>query len=287
MISIFAKPAFLNTASNTPFISKEVSYKGHGHLQRVSSMIRGDQIADYLGAKLNPITGFDDDVCIYVKPHIKKGTTVFDFEGKRSYIDIIDGWGLLPVLEKYLEVGVIACSKQDAKILSKFLDNRITFIPQHHCNYERAIRMRREIKTVGIIGTEDAFVHLPEGLEQELEKKGIKLLKYSKFFSREDIIEFYKSIDVQIVWRPYRMRLSNPLKLVNAASFGIPTIAYPETVFEELGQCYLKAETLEEFLYQLDTLRNSQIVYRTFSDECLRKAEEYHIDNVAKEYKKL
>src|SRR5436309_1721406 len=115
-ISIFAKPAFLNTASSVPFVSKEASYKGNGHLQRVSSMIRGEQIASYIGAKLNPTSKYENDICIYVKPHVPKGTTDFKFEGKRAYVDIIDGWGLLPVLEKYPKVGVIACSKQDEKL---------------------------------------------------------------------------------------------------------------------------------------------------------------------------
>lgn len=287
MISIFAKPAFLNTASNVPFVSKEVSYKGNGHLQRVSSMIRADQLAAFLGCKLNPQSNYKNDVCIYVKPHVPKGTTDFNFEGKRNYVDIVDGWGLLPVLEAHPEVGVIACSQQDYNILSATLKNKVVFIPQHHCNFERVKRTRKEVITVGIIGTEDAFKFLPEGLEAGLEEKGIKLLKFSKFFSREDIVNFYQSIDIQLVWRPYRMRLSNPLKIVNASSFGIPTVAYNESVFGEVTGCYLAIKDEKVLIDKIVMLKEEPSIYQAYVDKCLDTAENYHIENVAKEYKKL
>lgn len=285
MINIFAKPAFLNTASNVPFISKEVSYKGNGHLQRVSSMIRSDQIVEYLKdeAKLNPTSWNKDDISIYVKPHIRPGND-FEFVTKNSWIDIIDGWGLIPLLERHPEVGVIACSTQDGEKLAKVLKNRIMVIPQHHCNYDRLKRNSKKIETVGIIGTESAFAFIPEGLEEELTKRNIKLLKYSKFFSRQDIINFYMQIDVQLVWRPYRMKLSNPLKIVNAASFGIPTIAYDEEVFKEVENCYVGVKTVNEILFGLDTQKD---VLQYMSEICFKKAEDYHISEIAKLYKLL
>lgn len=286
MISIFAKRAFLNTASNTEFVSKEVSYKGHGHLQRVSSMIRADQIAEYLGAKLNPASGYENDVCIYVKPHVPTGAD-FKFEGIRSYMDIVDGWGLVPLLQAHPEVGVIACSKQDEEKLKAVLSNEITFIPQHHCNYHNERRTRKGIKTMGIIGVDAAFAFLPPHLEDELRKRGIHLLKYSKFFSRQDIVDFYKQIDLQLVWRPYRMRLSNPLKLVNAASFGIPTIAYYESVFKEVNDCYFGVTTVEQLLDQLDVLVDDDILYDNYAGRAIRMAEPYHISKVAELYKQL
>lgn len=286
MISIFAKRAFLNINAG-----QEFEYKGQapkrGHLLRVSSMIRADQIADQIGAKLNPTDGYQDDVCIYVKPHIPKGVMEFKFEGKKSYVDVIDGWGLLPLLTKYPEVTAIACSQQDYEILSKNIPNQVVLIPQHHCNFDREKRTRVGVKTVGVIGTEGAFPLLPKQLEEELEKRGIKLLTYSKFFTRQDIIDFYKQIDIQIVWRPYRMRLSNPLKIVNASSFGIPTIAFEESVFKEVEGCYIPVRDLEGFLNWLDKLRTDHILYSIYSDTCLQKAESYHIENVGKLYKEL
>lgn len=285
MINIFSKPAFLNTASNTPFISKEESYKGNGHLQRVSSMIRGDQIAEYLGARLNPAVWVAGEVCIFVKPHVKADEPFFFAEN--SYVDIIDGWGLIPLLEKHPEVGVIACSKKDYEILKTVLPNKVVLIPQHHCNFERVKKEPQKIKTVGIIGTEDAFEFIPEELEAGLKKREIQLLKYSKFFSREDIVEFYKKIDVQIVWRPYRMRLSNPLKLVNAASFGIPTIAYDEVALEELGDAYMPVKSVDSFFTALDVLDSDMHLYERYRKKLIMLSELYHIDNIARLYKQL
>lgn len=285
MINIFAKPAFLNTSPNGHFISKEKSYKGYGHLQRVSSMIRGDQIADYIGARFNPKEITPESTCIYVKPYVKSGDD-FSFATSNSYIDIVDGWGLIPLLEKHPEVGAIACSAQDYDKLS-FLPNKKVFIPQHHCNYDREKRTKKGIKTVGIIGTKNAFDWIPPRVEIGLEERGIELIKYSKFFSRQDVIDFYKQIDVQMVWRPYRMRLSNPLKIVNAASFGIPTIAYEESVFHEVTGCYLPVQDPQQWLDALDRLIKSEELYESLSHKCLVTSDTYHIENIAKLYKEL
>lgn len=286
MISIFAKRAFLNTNPYSPFESKEKSYKGRGHLQRVSSMIRGDQIAEAIGAKFNPESGYEDDICIYVKPYIAKGYD-FNFEGKKSYLDIIDGHKLGELAIKHPEVGVIVCSQADYDIMKKSIPNELVLIPQHHCNFERNRRQSLEIKKIGIIGEVPAFDFLPNGLEQELNDRGIELVKYSKFFSRQDIIDFYMSIDLQIVWRPYKKILSNPLKLVNASSFGVPTIALDENAFKEMGDCYIPVTDFPQFLVKLDELRSDHNKYQEYAEKCIAKSEEYHIENISKLYNQL
>jgi len=283
MISIFAKRAFYNINPSEEYDKRTKPLNGRGHLMRVSSIIRADQIAKRLKIQLNPTCCYKHDVCIYVKPMVRRGEGL-KFEGKRSYLDIIDGWGLIPLLEKHPDVGVIVCSRQDEVTLTRFLPNKIVFIPQHHCNFDREKRTRKGIKTVGVIGTAGAFAFLPKDLKMKLAERGIDLLAYSRFLSQKDIIDFYKQIDVQIVWRPYRMRLSNPLKLVNAASFGIPTIALAEDVFKELEGCYIGVKDLDGFLRELDRLIEKPEIYSEISENCLKKAEEYHIDNVAKLY---
>ena len=284
MISIFAKEAFLNINPNEPFRLR--TKVPRGHLLRVSSMIKGDQIAEYIGAKLNPTEGYENDICIYVKPMVRKGDD-FKFEGKKAYLDIIDGANLAQVAHKHPEVGVITCSQADYELMSKELpNNKIVLIPQHHVNFERIKRTRTEVKTVGVIGTRGAFPFLPKGLKEALTERGIELLEFSKFFSRQDIIDFYMSIDLQIVWRPYKKILSNPLKIVNAASFGIPTIALDEPAFHEVEKCYIPVNNLEGFLHQLDRLKEDWLYY-TYGQECLEKAEEYHIENIAKLYQQL
>lgn len=285
-ISIFAKRAFLNTSPNVPFESKKKSYHGRGHMQRVSSIIRADQIAEKIGAKLNPRSGHENDVCIYVKPYVKADWD-FKFEGKKAYLDIIDGHNLGQLALKHPEVGVIVCSQADYEVMSKELTNKIVLIPQHHCNFERVKRTRTEVRRVGVIGEAKAFPFLPEGLEKELAKRSMELVTFSKFFSRQDIIDFYLSIDLQIVWRPYKKILSNPLKIVNAASFGIPTIALDEPAFGEVVGCYAPINTFNEFLRNLDWIKDNSIIYSTYSENCLKKSEEYHIDRIIELYQKL
>jgi len=284
-ISIFAKEAFLNINPSEPLRLRTKPIKG-GHLMRVSSIIRGNQIAEAIGAKFNPESGYEDDVCIYVKPMVRKGED-FNFKGARVYLDIIDGHNLGQLVEKHPEVKVIVCSQADYDVMSGVINNDIVLIPQHHCNFDRLKRTRKSISKMGIIGELPAFDFLPKNLEKELEKRGIELVKFSRFFSRQDIIDFYLGIDLQIVWRPYRKILSNPLKIVNASSFGVPTIALDEKAFNEMGDCYIPVTTFGEFLTKLDELTTVDGLYDNYSKKCIEKSEEYHISNIAKLYKAL
>lgn len=289
-ISIFAKRAFLNINPHEPFAErKRPLRKGQGHLLRVSSIIRGEQVAEQIGAKFNPESGYENDVCIYVKPYFKKRQDAkadIKFEGK-PYLDMIDGHNLAQLAERHPEVTVIVCSQADYDIMTKVIPNKIVVIPQHHCNFERVKRTRKKVTTVGCIGTRLAFPYLPKNLKKELAKRKMELIEFSRFFTRQDIIDFYLKIDVQIVWRPYKKILSNPLKLVNAASFGIPTIALDENAFKEISGCYMPVKTLDEFLIYLDALKIVPGLYDICSTRCLEKAEEYHIENIGKLYKAL
>lgn len=285
-LTIFAKKAYLNTKPQEPFVHTGTSPK-KGYLKRVSSIIRADQIADATGAKLNPETGYKKDVVIYVKPEINPDGNI-NFEGKSAYLDIIDEMGYLNILKKNPQVGAIVLSERDYINLStQGLPNKIHLIPQHHCNFERAVRTREKITTMGVIGTKRAFPYLPPSLKQRLCERGIKLIEFSEFFERQDIINFYKSIDIQIVWRPYKKKLANPLKIVNAASFGIPTIALDESHFKDLGNCYIGVRNQDQIFSELDLLIKYPSRYESFSKLCIQKAEEFHIDKIAALYKSL
>ena len=81
--------------------------------------------------------------------------------------------------------------------------------------------------------------------------------------------------------------MSNPLKLVNASSFGIPTIALDEPAFKEMDGCYIPVHSINEFMNQLDNLRSSPFLYQEYSNKAVKKAEEYHIENIANLYTNL
>ena len=285
MISIFAKRAFFNINPSEDYDKRVKPIRG-GHLMRVSSIIRADQIAQQIGAKLNPTEGYENDVCVYVKPMVRKGDD-YEMKGKKIYIDIVDGHNLGHLAFQHPEAKIIVCSEADQKTMSSVISNEIVLIPQHHCNFERIRRVRKETKTVGVIGTRGAFPYLPQELKQELAKRGIELKEFSKFYSRQDIIDFYMSIDLQIVWRPYKKLLSNPLKIVNAASFGIPTIALDETAFKEVEGCYLPVHDFNELIDTLEAFISDDELYQGLHQNCLDKSEKYHIENIGKLYKEL
>ena len=285
-ISFFAREAFLNTNPGEPLRIRTKPIRA-GHIMRVSSLIRGSQIAEYMGAKFNPESGYENDTCIYVKPNVAKGDD-FIFEGKRAYLDIIDGANLAEVAKKHPEVGVIVCSEADEKIMTKELpNNKVILIPQHHCNFDRIRRNWREVKKVGVIGTRGAFPYLPKELRGEFEKRGMELIEFSSFFTREDIIDFYLNIDIQVVWRPYKKILSNPLKIVNASSFGIPTIALDEKAFWELKSTYIPVGTVESLLDAIDKLTNDSQFYEDYALTSIERSEDYHIGKIAKLYQQL
>lgn len=289
-ISIFAKPAFLNTDPSRSFV-----YKGkapsHGHLQRISSITRGEQIANYIGAKLNPADGYQNDVCVYVKPPYKMGHD-FLFEGKKAYLDICDAPEFNDVLKKHPEVTVISTSLRTLEILKRTLPNKIVNIPEHHCNFERVRRQRKKVRTVGCIGQPRAFRFLPRGLKEALAQRNMELIEFSTIFTRQDVVNYYLNIDIQIIWRPYidaegDKRLINPLKIINASSFGIPTIMYEEKAAQEMEGCYIAVHSLDEFLVELDKLRSNPEIYDQYAKRCIEKSEEYHIEKIAQLYKNL
>src|SRR3990167_750816 len=185
MISIFAQP---------PYVLR--------HLQRVSTIIRGEQIAAYMhDARLNPTSGYENDVCIYVKPNVKD-TQDFKFEG-HPYLDILDGFNLRYLLNKHPEVPVIVFSELDVETMSRYVKNKIVLIPHHHVNFERAGRVRDGIKKVGIIGSTTAFTHIPDEIRKGIVDRGLSLNEYSTFYPRMSVVSFYKQMDVMLVWRPY------------------------------------------------------------------------------------
>jgi|SRR3989344_4653377 len=288
-ISIFAKPAFLNVNPSRPF-----KYEGkppkRGHLMRISSITRGEQIADYIGAKLNPTDGYQNDICIYVKPPSNPGQD-FLFEGRKSFLDICDAPGCINLLKNHPEVIVISCSDWMSEILAKTVPNKVVMIPEHQCNFERLRRNRKEITTVGCIGTAGSFKYMPKDIREELSKRGIEFIEFSQIFTRQDVVNFYLNIDIQIIWRPQlnssSNQLRNPLKIVNAASFGIPTIMYAEKSAEEVNGCFIPVHNLDEFLTELDKLRSDPNLYDQYAKRCIEKSEEYHIEKIAKLYKNL
>ena len=211
MISFFARqPYLLGDEQNGLF------------LQRVSTRIRGEEIAQYLGGKLNPTEGIKKDVCIYVKPmhldHIKDG----------SYVDLLDDLHAFECVKNRPGIKVIAMSIPHFEFLKQELKNEVILIPHHHVNFERAKRNRKKIATAGYVGVNTAKDRsINHRVKRALRKIGLYFMPLFLFQTRQDIIDYYKKIDIQVIgYFDYRdIPYYHPTKIINAASFGIPTVA--------------------------------------------------------------
>src|SRR5512139_3024520 len=96
-----------------------------------SGEIRATQMAEWLGARVNPRKGYEDDICIYVKMQPPENYP------RKSYLDIVDGEERVSWLLKHPDIGVIASSLSGHDYLCRKLQRAgIVYIPQHHCNYE-------------------------------------------------------------------------------------------------------------------------------------------------------
>lgn len=266
-----------------------------------AGLIRGAQIAGYLGAKLNPRTSFYNDICIYVKifPHLPYP--------RNCYLDVVDAHEKVEWLKDKPDVNIIAVSRIAKEWISEVTGRKdIVLIPEHHCNFDRKLRPDREVLTVGIIGQKSAYdlsyLELKQGacdlglnLKWELpylDKDGNLLFK--KFLhvypTRERVVNFYSDVDIQVTYRKNtpNPKLRNPLKLENAGSFGIPTVAYPEEDYvDEWDGFFIPATDSDEILHSLWELKNNYDYYKEWSKKVIGKAEEYHIEHIAELYKNL
>ncbi|MBF8249501.1 MAG: hypothetical protein HW400_102 [Candidatus Levybacteria bacterium] len=268
---------------NISFFARPASWDDIRHrLNCGVSVIRGKQIAKYLGAKLNPKSGYDNDICIYVKPGIN---TQF---AKHSYIDVMDVDKETVMEFNKLDIPMILSSLFAYEIFSKaYRNSRFIFIPQHHCNYGRIKRNRKKITTVGILGYHASFQYPIEDVRKRLKKIGMELLFENKILDRLDAVNFYKKIDIQIVWIRHAWMTKNAMKLYNAASFGIPTIGYRRSEYKEFEGYYIPVETIEELIEEVKKLKDSNQYYAQYADKIVNKAEDYHISKIAELYKRL
>lgn len=273
MISIFAKHPYLLTDEN-----------GSDFLQRVSSRVRGEEIAKFLGARLNPKKRYKNDVCIYVKPHsldhIKDG----------DYVDILDNQYILPYLKTRPGIKVIAMSQSHYEFLKKKLKNDLILIPHHHVNFERIARKRKKITTCGYIGPSLGYHHrINNRIKDKLEKIGLKYIPLYHYQTRQDILNYYQKIDIQIIgYFNYHIDSTyrHPTKIINAASFGIPTIATKILGYKEIEDYYIPVKTMDDLIAEAEKMKE-ETYYNTWSDKVRRNAEEFHISKITQLYKNL
>lgn len=276
-ISIFARKYFTGENAGT---------STGPYLHRGTSLIRGEQVAEYLGGKYNPQSGFEDDICIYLKPktldHIKDG----------SYVDFSDGESyLLKLLQNRPNIKVIASSQTSFEFLKESLKNEIFLIPEHHCNFEKLTRTRKEVTTGGIITNPSPISYKAyDEVARKLKELGFDFITCFNWKTRQDVVDFYQKIDFQVIsmfgvhsdYDPFR----HPTKIINAASYGIPTVANWKAGYKEFEENYIPVHNISDLVKGVEKLKN-QDYYEGWSGKIIKAAEPYHIENIAKLYKQL
>ena len=169
------------------------------------------------------------------------------------------------------------------------LTNKIVLIPSHHINIERFRRERTEITTVGYIGSPSPIAFKEyELIGERLKTIGLDFITCFNFKTREDAINLYRSIDIFLIGDLPKSdtHQKNPTKIINAASFGIPTIAHPVIGYKEIEGSYIHASSLDEMIAEAQKLKDKK-VYDEWSKKAYTMAEKYHISKIAELYKKL
>ena len=234
--------------------------------------VRGTEMAEYLGESVN---GDRKGVVIHVKPpdldNVKDG----------EWVDMSDGGFLYESLKARPNINVIMLTQHVKETV--ILPNKTVMIPQQHLNWDREKREDREIKVCGYIGppSEHARRYYKSLFSQI---KGWEVVLCFDANSKEDAINFYKKIDLLVVGSMHRFEpFKSPTKLINAASFGIPSIAYQVLGYKEFEGFYVPMNNLGE---QADKFKDPTY-YKEWSDKVMAKAEEYHISKIAELYKCL
>lgn len=278
-ISIFARKYF---------IAEDEGTTTGPYLHRATSYIRGEQIADYLGGKYNPESGFEDDICIYLKPKPRTFNQIKD----GSYVDFSDTEAYLKeFLQNRPKIKVIASSQTSFDYLKKRLKNQLFLIPEHHCNFERAKRTRKKVTTGGIITNPSAITYRAyEEVKKRLSEIGLDFISCYDWKTRQEVVDFYAQIDFQVIalfgvydpLDPFR----HPTKIINAASYGIPTVANWQFGYKEFEENYIAVKSLGELIQEAEKLTEPEY-FDSLVSNLIKAAEPYHISQIAKLYKNL
>ncbi len=259
-----------------------------------SGEIRGRQVGKVIGpdvAVVDPTYVGKDDILIGIKalpPDDVIGRV------KAVYVDVVDCHGTIKALKKDKRLNAIAISDTAYEYLcSELSEDRVVKIPEHHCNFERKLTPKTfPIKTIGYIGEMSGLHLVTKFLSTMLEGTDIETLVCYQYSNRQQVVDFYNRVDVQITYRIDEMDygvyscLKNPLKLANAGSFGIPTVGWPEANYlAEWQGCFWEALSITDLVSVLRHMTEER--YMDMSYKALGRAEYYHIERILPLYLEL
>jgi hypothetical protein len=262
-----------------------------------SEFTRGYQIAEALGCKLNSSVKDYDETVIAVKtlfnPAVQKDLRNFT----NLYMDFIDDINLIPLARNYSTTKIIVLTEAMRDFIAQHVKNELVLIPEHSCNFERFVRdPDKDVKTVGYVGSPQCFNLDFAEVKEALASAGLDfkyLLCEDEKVTRLDVVNFYKTIDIQITFRlpdeevrPQIYR--NPLKLFNAGSFGIPSVSFPEMAYMMCaGTVFLEATNLYSLVDKCYQLKEDKGLYAFYADRVYEWSRQFDIANIAKLYAAL
>ncbi len=245
-----------------------------------------------------------DDIVIMVKCLNNK---LVERAGK-AYVDIVDGRKKLhPRIAANSNIGVIVQIKENIPEAKShwFADNEVIALPHAHANNERRERPRGpEVKHIGYTGTTQGFPPdlwevfkakiEPEGFVTHWGRNPINMKEYVGQ-QRQMCCDFYCNMDIVVSYRHkmwtngYGPYMKGPTKLNNAGSFRIPTVAFPECAYihnvNGPASCVL-VTSINEMVHACIRLRDDQQYYSRIADKAWSDAQEVHIDEIVKTYRR-
>lgn len=256
-----------------------------------ASLCRGYQIAEKLDSHCNPpIDAITADNTVIV---VKRPFPELIGKVKKIYCDLVDG---SPVtngfVRNYPDVIIIVATPLAAECYKKrFPKHTIIWIPHHHCNFERQVRNRSEVKKIGYNGQQKGFPpELWSDFVEKVKPYGFECYRENEVRDRAKLCDYFMNIDISVSFRNKHLQAKPPTKLNNAGSFKIPTVAYPEPCFvtNHGGEShFVPASTIDEMVKACVRLRNEKQFYDTIAEKAWQDAQAYHIDEVMKYYRKL
>ena len=256
-------------------------------IHRLTHEVRGRQVAEFLGAKFNPKEGYENDVIIHIKPRnllkVKDG----------EWVDMGDGQHLIEEFKLRPKVKVIIISDYAYECYKDILPNEMVVIPHHHVNWERATREKNNPIVGGYIGRPSPIaININNRLKEILKKVGVDFISCYNWTCRQDAVDFYKSIDFIIIGATDDLDITcpvqTPTKMINAAAFGVPSIAYFRKGYKEFEGYYtpFTFKNIDDLLHEVQRLKDKNY-YDCQACRLIEKAEEYHISKIIERYKVL
>ncbi len=257
-----------------------------------SEYTRGYQLADVLGCEVDEPLKTVNETVIAVKTYFPDSEHLTNL-----YFDLIDDPNTINIANRYPNACIIAITDIMKNYLEDRISNKIVTIPEHTCNFENRIRIRDEVKVVGYVGSTQCLNIKPSVLRNILGDNGFEfkmlVCETADNATRKEVADFYMGIDIQIAFRLPGLAVRppvyrNPLKIFNAGSFKIPTVAYPELSYSMCaGTYFLEAIDLDSIVNKCRMLRDDSVLYNFYSDRVYEWSKQFDIVKIAKMYAQL